>query len=160
MPTAAGYFPKVSSQSSKENLCDEVPRNRTGITSSSSKSRQKAALGTPLKKFSRSVDYEESMLQESFQTPNRPEGNAQSKRRSVNCGSTKRNNAEKFTLEVTPKQISKECPEFDVTEELHSLRKEKSQLEAQNCDLEVNFAQVKSQLEAVLLYKEVVQLVL
>ena len=159
MPTAAGHFPRVSSQSSKENLCDEVPRNRTGITSSSSKGRPKAALGTPLKKFSRSVDFEESMLQESFQTPNRPEGNAQSKRRSVN-GSTKRNHAGKFTLEVTPKQFSKECPEFDVTEELHSLRQEKSQLEAQNCDLEVNFAQVKSQLEAVLLYKEVVQLVL
>ena len=56
------------------------------------------------------------------------------------------NHSENITLEAT---------ESEVAEQLHSLRKEKSQLEAQNCDLQVNFAQVKSQLEAVLLYKEV-----
>ena len=43
----------------------------------------------------------------------------------------------------------------DVTEQLHSLRKEKSSLELQNCSLQINFEQVRSQLEAVLLYKEV-----
>jgi hypothetical protein len=157
MPTAAGYFRRISSQSSKENLCDETLRNRTGTTSSASKIKPKTALGTPLKNTSRSIDSEES-LQTSFRTPKRPEGDALSKRRSVTCGSIKQNmnHNEKFIVEVTPNHLSTECPEFDVSEQLHSLRKEKSQLEAQNCNLQVNFAQVKSQLEAVLLFKEVV----
>ncbi len=154
MPTAAGHFPRISTQISKENLCDEIHRNKTGTAVlSASKSKQKAASSTPLK-YSRSTDFDES-VQASFRTPNRPESNAQSKRRSAARGSInkKLNHSEKFTLEVTPNQ--KECLENDVEEQLHNLRKEKSQLEAQNCNLQVNFAQVKSQLEAVLLYKEV-----
>jgi hypothetical protein len=147
MPTAAGHFPRLTSQNSKENVCDEIHRHRTGTAaSSSSKCKQKAAVGTPSKYFS--SDSEESVLHTSFRTPNRPESNAQPKRRYAACGSIKKtmNYSDKFTLEAT---------ESDVAEQLHSLRKEKSQLEAQNCDLQVNFAQVKSQLEAVLLYKEV-----
>jgi hypothetical protein len=155
MPTAAGYFPRVSSQHSKENICEDDQKQKSS-TSSLSKSKGKSHnVSTPSKSLS-----QDSVLRASFKTPNRPDG-AQPKKRVGGCvSSQKALNVSEIEPECfTPVQRlnlnDTELVTGDLCEQLQSLRKEKTCLEIQNSSLQVDFEQVKSQLEAVLLYKEV-----
>ena len=178
MPTAAGVFPrvagqrsnpeeKIASQRSKENVCDDDLRRKHAL-SSMPKGRAKHSLGTPFKSLSEEsvlrCSDAESALRPSYRTPNRTDS-AQPKRRSARQkqeeisslgGAASIKKAIPF-LDATSSNIYSCTDSAQIAEELNSLRKEKSSLEFQNCNLEINFQTVKSQLEAVLLYKEVTQ---
>ncbi len=140
----------VSSQRSKENICDG---NIVQSLSSSSigGSRTRSASSTPSKIPSKELS------KNSFVTPSRPAlqkarcfgGEAPlpnpavlAARRSLDINS---DGSPKISLRAVG----------DLAEQVQSLKKEKHSLESQKMELETNFQQVQSQLDAVLLFQEV-----
>ncbi len=151
LPFDEGSFSDtVSSQRSKENICDgNVVQNLS--SSSIGGSRTRSASSTPSKVPSR----DGSKI--SFVTPSRPAlqksrifGGEQpllnpavlAARRSLDINS---DGSPKISLRAVG----------DLAEQVQSLKKEKFSLESQKMELETNFQQVQSQLDAVLLFQEV-----
>jgi hypothetical protein len=139
----------VSSQRSKENICEGVRPNIS--TSSLGSSRARSATNTP----SKPLPGKEG-AKNAFVTPIRPAAQKSrcfggdplpnpavlAARRSLDINS---DGSPKISLRAVG----------DLAEQVQSLKKERSSLEAQKLELETNFQQIQSQLDAVLLFQEV-----
>jgi hypothetical protein len=150
LPWEEGSFSDtVSSQRSKENICEgNVVQNLS--SSSIGGSRTRSASSTPSKNPSK----ETSKI--SFVTPSRP---ALQKARCF--GDTPLPNPAVLAARRSLDINSDGSPKIslravgDLAEQVQSLKKEKFSLESQKMELETNFQQVQSQLDAVLLFQEV-----
>ena len=145
----SSFLDSVSNQRSKENICEGL---RTNLSSSSiGSSRVRSASNTPSKPLPG-----KEVPKNSFATPVRPAAQRArcfggdpipnpavlAARRSLDINS---DGSPKISLRAVG----------DLAEQVQSLKKERSSLEAQKLELETNFQQIQSQLDAVLLFQEV-----